>query len=163
MKKLTAPEMDSLLRIIEIRTFNPQFYDEKVKDKLNKLYKLLDKIKSTGEGDEVKILYFSAERGTIVNYGDYEELKEYGEVSSYEEFESNFKEDYPDDIYWYRMVTSRYQNYRNISINYKNIIYADMNDENDNFENIKLQELLDFVIYKVSECIKMLENNIYIE
>ena len=36
-----------------------------------------------------------------------------------------------------------------------------MDDKYNFFENRTLQELLDFIIYKVSECIKMLENNTY--
>lgn len=160
MKKLTAPEIDRLLRVSEISTFNPHTYHSKIKEKLNQLYILLDKIQPIKD-DELKILYFSAEKGTLENYGDYEELKSYGEVSSYQQFENNFKEDYPDDIYWYRLVTSRYKNYRNISINYKGIIYADMDSENNYFENSDLEHLLDFLIYKVKEIIEMLENNTY--
>lgn len=163
MKKFAAPEIDKLLRIFDIKTFNPKSYDNKVKIKLNELYELLDKIKPLDGTDDLKILYFSVNRGTIKEYGDYLELKEYGEVSSYEEFEKNFQEDYPDDVYWYRMVTSKYENYRTISINYKTIVYANMDSETDCFENRQLQELLDFIIYKVSNCLKMLENNTYNE
>lgn len=161
MKMFTAPELDRMLEVFELRTFNPENYDSKVKEQLNELYELLDKIKPLDGGDDLKILYFSVERGTIEHYGDYEELNEYGDVSNYEEFENIFKEEYPDDIYWYRMVASRYKNYRTISINYKNIIYADMDSKSDYFENTTLQELLEFIIYKVNECIKMLENNTY--
>lgn len=163
LKKYTAPELDNLLSVFELGTFNPGNYDSKVKEKLNELYELLDKIKPLDGGDDLKILYFGVERGTIENYGDYGELKEYGAVSNYTEFEINFKEEYPDDLCWYRMVTSRYQNYRTISINFKNIIYADMDSESSHFENESLQELLGFIIYKVNECIVMLENNIYNE
>ena len=163
MKKLTAPEMDNLIRIFEIKTFNPEYYDNKVKEQLNELYDLLDKIKPLEGGDDLKIIYFSTERGSIKDYGDYEELLEYGDISSYEEFERNYNEEYPDEIYWYRLVTSKYENYRAISINHKSIIYADMNSESTHFENKQLQELLDFIIYKVSETIKLLEDNTYNE
>lgn len=162
MKEITAVQLDRLLRVLKNDTFNPEIYDEKVKEKLVKLYDLLDKIKPIGDY-ELKVLYFSVKKGTIDDYGDYEELKEYGEVSSYEQFESNYKEEYPDDIYWYRMVTSRYKNYVGISINYKNIISTNMDEESSHFENVSLQELLDFLIFKVSEVIKMLEDNTYNE
>lgn len=161
MNELSAPEIDGLLRMFEQKNFNPESYDEELKQKISVLYGMLDKIESTKEDDDLKILYFSAPRGNIEDYGDYEELKEYGDVSSYEEFEKNFHEDYPDDMYWYRMVTSKYESYRAISINYKNIIYTDLNSESTCFENRQLQKLLDFIICKVDECIKMLENNTY--
>lgn len=161
MRKFSAPEIDILLRVLDNRSYNPEAYDNEVKIKINKLYELLDKIKPQEGGDDLKILYFSVNRGSIEQYGTYEELKEFGDVSSYEEFEKNFYEDYPEDIYWYRMVTSSYKNYRAISINYKSVLYADMDIEGDNFINRNLEELLEFLIYKVEECIKMLENNTY--
>ena len=161
MNRITAPQLDSLLRIFKIDTFNPKTYDSKVKEKLNELFRLLDIIKPIDDNDEIKILYFSVEKGTIEDYGDYEELKSLGDVSNYEEFEKYYKEDYPDDIYWYRLATGKYENYRTISINYNNIIYADINDKIDGFELYQLQELLDFIITKVRESINMLNNNTY--
>lgn len=64
MKNLTAPEIDRLLRVSEISTFNPHTYHSKIKEKINQLYILLDKIQPIKD-DELKILYFSAEKGTL--------------------------------------------------------------------------------------------------
>ena len=58
------------------------------------------------------------------------------------------------------MISTRYKNYRMISINNKTIIYADM-DMEIAFENIQLCELLDFIIVKVKDCIKRLEDGTY--
>ena len=77
------------------------------------------------------------------------------------QFEKNYQDDYPDEIYWYRLVTSKYQSYRTISVNFKTIICADLNEKGNDFKSNQLQELLDFLIYKVRECIVMLENNTY--
>ncbi|MBR2827975.1 MAG: hypothetical protein IKE70_01930 [Bacilli bacterium] len=159
---MKAPRFDSIIRRLDNRNYNPQIYTRKVKVKLNELYDLLDKIKPILE-DDLKKIYFSAERGTIEDYGNYEELKEFGEVSSYEEFEKYYKEDYPDDKNWYQMSTNKYKNYRMISINSNIIIYADMDNENDFFESYELLELLDFLIQKVKECIKKLEDGTYNE
>lgn len=161
MDRITAPKLDRLLRIFKIDTFNPQTYDSKVKGKLNELYELLDIIKPLDDNDDIKVLYFSVDKGTIEDYGDYEELKSLGDVSNYEEFEKYYKEDYPDDIYWYKLSTGKYENYRTISINYNNIIYADMDDGIDGFEISQLEELLDFIIIKVKEIINMLNDNTY--
>ena len=161
MNRITAPQLDSLLRIFKIDTFNPKTYDSKVKEKLNELFQLLDIIKPIDNNEEIKILYFSVEKGTIEDYGDYEELKSLGDVSNYEEFEKYYKEDYPDDIYWYKLVAGKYENYRTISINYNNIIYADMDDGIDGFAISQLQELLDFIITKVKKIINMLNDNTY--
>ena len=157
---MTAPKLDFLLEVLDSRNYNPESYDIKVKEKINNLYDLLDKIKPLSD-DEYKVLYFSAEKGNIKEYGNYEELKIDGEVDSYEEFENRFNEDYPDEIIWYKMTSSKYKNYRMVSINSKNIIYADMDSENTNFENYQLQELLDFLIDKVKKCIQKLEEGTY--
>lgn len=157
---MTAPKLDFLLEVLDSRNYNPESYDMLVKEKINELYDLLDKIKPLSY-DEYKVLYFSAEKGNIKEYGNYEELKIDGEVDSYEEFENRFNEDYPDEIIWYKMTSSKYKNYRMVSINSKNIIYADMDSENTNFENYQLQELLDFLIDKVKECIQRLEEGTY--
>ena len=157
---ISAPKLDFLLKVLDNRTYNPELYDMKVKEKLIILYALLDKIKPLSD-DEYKVLYFSVEKGNIQDYGDYEELKKYGEVSDYEEFQRRFNEDYPDEIKWYKMISTRYKNYYSVSINSKNIIYADMDNKNDCFENYQLQELLGFLITKVENCIKMLKEGTY--
>ena len=145
---MTAPKLDFLIRVLDNRNYNPESYDAKVKEKIDKLYDLLDKIKPLSD-DEYKILYFSAEKGNILEYGDYEELK------------AMFNEEYPDDIIWYKMTSTLYKNYRMISINSKNVIYADMDSENTNFENYQIQELLDFLITKVKDCIQRLKDGTY--
>ena len=157
---MTAPKLDFLLEILDNRNNNPESYDTKVKEKINELYDLLDKIKPLSD-DEYKVLYFSVEKGNIEEYGNYEELKVDGEVDSYEEFKTRFNEDYADEIMWYKMTSTKYKNYRMISINSKTIIYADMNNENTNFEDYQLQELLDFLIIKVKDCIQKLEDETY--
>lgn len=157
MKKFNAIELDRTLRALKNDSLNPNYYDEKVKEKINELYTLLDKIKPLKD-DEYKILYFSIDKGTfdeyIVAYEDDEDI-------DLKEYEQYFEEEYPDDVYWYKLVTTKYESYRTISINYKNIICADLNLESTTFENRTMQELLDFLIFKVKEIIKMLENNTY--
>lgn len=155
-----APKLDFLLEVLDNRKYNPEVYDIKVKEKLTILFALLDKIKPLSD-DEYKVLYFSVEKGNIQDYGDYEELKKYGEVLNYEEFQRRFNEDYPDEVKWYKMISTRYKNYYTVSINSKNIIYADMDNKNDYFENYQLQELLSFLITKVENCIKMLKEGTY--
>lgn len=157
---MTAPKLDFLIDVFDSKNYNPQSYDVLVKEKLNKLYNLLERIKPLSE-DGYKVLYFSAPKGSIEEYSNYDDKKEGVGTGNYQEFIDRFNEDYPDEIYWYKMTSTRYKNYRMISINSKNIIYADMDSDNYNFENYQLQELLDFLISKVEECIIKLERGIY--
>lgn len=157
---MTAVQLDFLINVFGDRNYNPQSYDALVKEKLDKLYDLFDRIKPLSD-DEYKVLYFSVEKGSILKYGNYEEMKEHGEIINYQEFIDRFNEDYPDEVYWYKMISTRYKNYRMISINSKNIIYADMDSDNGSPANYQLQELLDFLINKVEEIIKKLESGTY--
>ena len=104
---MTAPKLDFLLEVLDSRNYNPESYDAKVKEKINELYELLDKIKPLSD-DEYKILYFSVPKGSIEEYVDYDEAKEYGKVDSYLEFVDRFNEEYPDELYWYKMISTRY-------------------------------------------------------
>ena len=156
---MKAPQLDAMLEIFSNKSYNPQDYDAIVKEKINQLYDLLDKIKPISN-DEYKVLYFSVPKGTIKEYGNYKELKECGEVESYKEYVNRFNTNYPNRIYWYKMISTKYKNYRMITINSKNIIYADM-DKETAFESNQLQELLEFLIFKTKECIKQLEEGTY--
>lgn len=138
---MTAQKLDSLLRILEIKGLNSESIDDLSKEKLNKLYELLDRIKPLKE-DDYKVLYFSVKKGKNGDYDDYK--------------------DYDDDIYWYKMVTTKYNEYYMISINSQCVLYTNINDKGF-FENSQLKELLEFLIKKVKECIKRLEDGTYNE
>ena len=157
---MTAPKLDFLIDVFDNKGYNSQSYDPEIKEKINTLYSLLETIKPVDE-DEYKVLYFSVLKGNIEEYGDYEELKRIGDVKNYQEFVDRFNNEYPDDVYWYKMITTKYKNYCSLSINSKNVIYADMDTEGSILENYQLQEVLDFLILKVDECVKKLQEGTY--
>ncbi len=157
---LKAPELDSLIRICDRNDFNPKSYDKKTNEKIKNLFKLLDKIEPIDD-DELRVIYFSVERGTIKNFGNYKELKRDGEVSSYQDFKEWYQDSYPEKIYWYRMATRKYEDYYGISINDKMVINADLKLEDSPFEIINYHELLDFLIAKIKEIIQMLKDGTY--
>ena len=64
---MTAPKLDFLLEVLDSRNYNPKSYDMLVKEKINELYDLLDKIKPLSD-DEYKVLYFSVEKRNIEEY-----------------------------------------------------------------------------------------------
>ncbi len=154
-----APKLDTLLRVFGNRNLNPEGVGINTKEKINKLYELLDKIKPLNE-EEYKVLYFSVPRGPIEEYADYEDMKEEKIVNNYKEFEKYFEEEYPDEIYWYRLATNKDDTYRIASINNRMIIYHNL-AETFPYDNEAFNELIDFLIVKVEEIIKMLEDNIY--
>lgn len=151
----SALKLDNLLRIFDSKDLNPVAYDHKVCTKIKELYHLLDEIQSIGD-DDYKVLYFCVERGTLEEYTSYNDFE-----SDEENVLEYFHEYYPEDLKWYKLVTVRYKNYYSVFVNSKNIIYADLDLKEEHFELFQLQELLDFLILKVRDCIKKLKNGTY--
>ena len=127
--------------------------------KINQLYSLLERIKPIEE-DGVRVVYFCINKSTIEDYIKYN-LSDNYEGYDQETIERYFNEDYPDNEYWYKMFTTSYLNYRSMSINRKGILYADMDAEGYDYKSNFYEELFDFLIYKVEEVIKKLENGTY--
>lgn len=69
--------------------------------------------------DERRELWLTEERGSIEDYGDYNEYLENGIVNNEEDFERVWKEDYPDPVKWYLFSVSHYNEEYFISVNNK--------------------------------------------
>ena len=151
----SALKLDYLLRILDDKEFNPVAYDNKVRTKIKELYHLLDEIQSIGD-DEYKVLYFCVEKGTIEEY-----ISNEGFESDDEKILEYFHQDNPEDLKWYKLETVRYKNYYSILLNSKKVIYADLDLENQHYEIFQLQELLDFLILNVHDCIQRLKSGTY--
>lgn len=153
---MNGQKIDAILRWLDSNDLNPKGYDNITKDKINSLYELTDKIKPLAD-DEFKVIYFSVPTGTVEDYIDYYDPD--NEFTREQMIES-FKESYPEEKCWYRMCTSKYKEYRVITMNTKTVINANM-EETTCWEYEDLHEFLDFLINKAKEVIKMLENNTY--
>ena len=113
-----APQVDSFISFLGHRDFmngvTPQ-----TASAMDRLFSLLGEIESCGEDDR-KEYWVVAPRGDISAYGSYEEAVEYEEVSSREEFERNWKEDYPDEESWYKITTVQvYNGYRGVFVKHR--------------------------------------------
>lgn len=157
--KLIAPIFDNLIRRFRCRAFDIGKYDIKVIQRINKLYERLDLIKSCGD-DEKKILYFSISRGEFQDYWDYLGVEEDDDYA-YEDYKREWNETYKRDVCWYRLVATKYEDFRVVSINREVVVQANISDEISNFECVDLHVFLDLIIVKVDECISMLEKDIY--
>ncbi len=75
---------------------------------LKDIYKSFSCIKA-GADDEYRHTWLEVERGPMEAFGDYEEFRDSGEVSSRKEFERLWKEYYPDETVWYSFQTAQYE------------------------------------------------------
>ena len=105
-------------------------YDAKSYELLDELFALLQRIEPIGKNN-VWGLWLSAERGTIEDYGDYEELRDFGEVDSYEEFEQRWKDEYPDETEWFyfQAVYEEDIDYRAVFLHHKFVLEQDPRKE----------------------------------
>lgn len=164
--KYIASIFDSLIGRFSDNFFEVEKYSVEEIEKINKIFEKLDYVKECGD-DERKELYFSIPKGNIDDYIKYFGIEKdnvdfYTDFDTYDEFEKNYNDRYSKDIYWYKLVSTKYQGFRCISINSKVIVQTNI-DETDGFKNLRIQELLDIILVKVDECIEMLKNNTYNE
>ena len=61
------------------------------------LFESIRPVSPVGE-DEVRQIWIRAERGTIEDYGDFEEFREEGFVETRNEFEEHWRLEYPDPV-----------------------------------------------------------------
>ncbi|MCK4654421.1 MAG: hypothetical protein KAU01_08245 [Candidatus Cloacimonetes bacterium] len=103
--EIFAPQIDN---IIEHLQSNPELVDLEIYNKLKAINKEICCIKPK-EDDDIRELWLEVSRGTIKNFGKFEEYKKEELVETYEQFERLWIDYYPDEKKWYEFTTSKYQ------------------------------------------------------
>lgn len=132
--KLVAPDIDALLRYFESGLMNPTKSTDALLAAAKPLFDIVDPLAPLKKNDEAKAIWVRIPRGTIEDYGSFEEMKEYGEVDTYEEFRARWQEEYPEEYNWYRFVAVQSFNpdgslrYYGISLGNEHVISATTED-----------------------------------
>lgn len=130
--KLVAPVLDRLLNIFDRRHMNPSVPSAQIKEAVEPLFSMLKPLSPLEKNDEVKQLWLRIPRGTIDDYDSYEDMLEWEEVQSKEEYEERWHQDYPDDYNWYSLVAVESRNrdgsihFRAVSLGDNTIVSADL-------------------------------------
>ena len=103
--KITAPQLDRLLRYFDRGHLNPSAPTCKIAEAMEPLFSVLADLAPLKKNDEAKSIWLEVPRGTIDDYGSFEKMLEWGEVETYGEFEDMWKDDFPDETCWYRLVS----------------------------------------------------------
>lgn len=133
--KLVAPEIDALLRYFGQGHMNPSRPSAALCAAMEPLFEALRDLAPLKSNDEVKAIWVMIPRGSIDDYTPYEDLLDWGEVETREEYEERWAEDYPDPVSWYELVLMESFNkkgvleYRGISLGNKFIVSASMNPD----------------------------------
>ncbi len=105
--KMVAPDIDRLLEFFDRRYLNPTASTERLISAMEPLFETLDSLAPYPKNNETKVIWLRIPRGPIDDYDSYEDMKEWGEVKTYEEYLNRWQEDYPDEYKWYRLVVVR--------------------------------------------------------
>ena len=135
-------------------------YDEESYRILDQIFALIKQIKPVSKNG-VRELWFRAERGTISDFGSFEEYQDMGEVDTYEEFENLWKAFYPDEVTWYRFqaVEDDYNGYRCITLKNKMVIEVDPDGEESHPNDIS--EFAKWLLSELQRCIAELKAGTY--
>jgi hypothetical protein len=109
----------------------------------------------------VRELWFTAERGTIEDFGDFEEMLADGDVESREEFESWWHDEFPREVEWYNFsaVEDEEIGYRGILVGNRLVIVDDKRKPR--YFPYDISEFTEWILDSVKNCISELENGTY--
>ncbi|KPL15952.1 MAG: hypothetical protein AMS23_04715 [Bacteroides sp. SM1_62] len=116
---ITAPWMD---QIIEQCENNSLITDPFKKKLLADIYLSMSRILAEGD-DEIRELWIDIPRGSIYDFGDFEEYLSEGLVDSYEAFKQEWEDYYPDKVKWYSITTARYRDDQFFLYQFKTVLY----------------------------------------
>ena len=100
---LTAPKVDGYLGRYRNNSLNAPDLTEESIAALAELFVELGRFAPNGRHD-TRVLYISADRGPIEDFGDYEEMLEYEMVKDRKDYEEQWRAYYPDEVKWYRLT-----------------------------------------------------------
>lgn len=110
-------------------------------------------------------LWLTAPRGSIEDFGDYEEWLAWEMVENYEEFKQTWLDYFPNETVWYHFqaVEDPVNHYRMVLINNKHILEVDPDKPRQYDNAIDIFPFVEWILESVNACIQEIENGTYIE
>lgn len=156
-KYIFAPLLDDW---IEHAKNLPSVTDEKTKRLLLELFHKLQEIETCGD-DERRELWLSIERGSINEFGNYEDYLEMGDVSDRKEFEELWLCYYPEPQKWYKLITTVWKDIYSVSIDGKLVLQ--ITPETPNEYPFEKSELAKWLLLTVDKTIQSVKSSSYNE
>jgi hypothetical protein len=155
--KAAAPWID-----VNLYRFNsgPVVVGPEMESSLPDLFESIRPVSPVGE-DEVRQIWIRAERGTIEDYGDFEEFREEGIVETRNEFEEHWHLEYPDPVTWYHIATSQYEDQRFVFFNHKLALQYTPKPEQGHYQHAdsKLVIFLSWLCVEISKEITLIRKD----
>ena len=165
----SALQIDRLLPHFE-RYSNPAATSKRIAQAMEPLFQILSQLAPYSKNDECKTLWIKVPRGEIEEYDSFEDMKDGGEVDTYEEYLERWKEDYPDDFCWYDVsVFEIFEKdgrlrYRGVFVGDKNVVSAEMDEgftEIAEWHEDAVVELLSLICIAAEQSMNKIRNGSY--
>lgn len=167
MSDLKAPAVQHYIEALKASALTGQKYyfedQEEVKMAVDELFSLLKRIKPTMGGRNYR-LWLRVPRGTIEDYGSFEEAQEYNDYESYEAFEREWLDFFPEETMWVSLgcIDDKPIHFRAILLNY-HLVYEDNERTQCKHIHFEAAEFFQWICDAVRECISELEAGTYNE
>lgn len=156
------------IKILDIQHFSGSecwkniFVDDKSLNILLRIEQSMQQLAAMGD-DELRSLWVEAQRGAPEDWGDFESLKNDGEVDTYDEYLELWKIDCPNEIEWWKISSMRYDGFHYLHItdgerysyclqSAKNV-FDDRNESEAYYDVSKLLACIEIYITTLVECI----------
>lgn len=166
--KLVAPDIDRLLNCFERGHLNPSGITPKLDQAMKPLFKVLAPLAPLKSNNEAKTIWIQVPRGDILDFDSFEDLKDWGEVETYTEYENLWKQEYPDEVKWYKLVIVEGKNhdgqvdFKAVALGNKTIISARMDEEaKENYKDDYAVTLCNLIIGAAEKSIQLLKSGKY--
>jgi hypothetical protein len=155
-----APQVRAILKHYSDRYEGCKDITAETMKKIDELFHEMDRFVSLG-GDNAHSLWVRAKRGPIEAFGDVEEWIAEEMVSSREEFEEWWREDFPTEEKWFLLSTAEYKGFRTVFLNHKPVISIDPREKHGEWND--LTEFVQWAIDGVRDCIAMVKAGTYVQ
>ncbi len=155
--KFVAPQIDNYIR--RLRNGSSAF-DEAALALIDTLYLELDKIVPCGDNN-LHELWLCAERGTIEDFGNYEEMLADGEIETREEWENWWHSEYPEEKVWYHLAAVEYNDFRTVLVQHESVIQINPHEISPWGHDV--MPFVKWLIQSVKSCITCLQEHTYNE
>ena len=103
--KMVAPDVDELLRYFDRLRLSPTPSTPALFAAAEKLCNIMEPLAPLTTNNEARAIWLRIPRGTSADYDSFEDMKNWGEVETYEEYKACWLKDYPEESCWYELVT----------------------------------------------------------
>lgn len=153
MNAISVPILDNFISKAQ---YHPDLLSQEEKDALLSIIEKLQCVAICGN-DECRELWLTIERGSIEDFGDYNDYLENGIVENRDDFEKLWKDEYPDLVKWYLLSVKHYNEDCFLFIDSKLTLHIKKEASNIT-ESINLQLIL-WIDQAVSKCLDWLKKD----